>query len=89
VTIIGVSFDDPEDNAAFKANNEFAYELWSDVDRELALYYGAATSETQTYASRVTRLLDAEGDLVLEYAVTNPAGHPQQVLEDCEILFGP
>ena len=88
MVIVGVSFDTIEDNAAFKENNEFAYELWSDTEKDLALYYGAASSQTQALASRVTRILDAAGELVLEYTVSNPSGHPQQVLEDCQVLFG-
>lgn len=88
MVIVGVSFDAPEANATFKADNDFAYELWSDVDKDLALYYGAASSETQLYASRVTRILDAAGELVLEYNVVNAAAHPQEALEDCQVLFG-
>jgi peroxiredoxin len=89
VVIIGASFDAPAANATFKANNDYEYELWSDTDKTLALYYGAASSTTQLMANRVTRILDAEGTLVLEYNAVNPAVHPQQVLEDCQILFGP
>jgi len=88
VTIVGVSFDAPEDNQAWKDTQGFEFELWSDTDRDLALYYGAASSTTQSWAARVTRLLDMDGTLLLEYAVTNIANHPQQVLEDCQVLFG-
>ncbi len=85
---MGASFDSPADNAAWKADQGFAYELWSDLDRELALHYGAASSASQSMASRVTRILDEEGTLVLEYTVLNVSAHPQQVLEDCQQLFG-
>jgi peroxiredoxin len=88
VTIVGVSFDAPAANAAFREDQSFQYELWTDTDRDLALYYGAAASASATYPSRVTRILDADGTLVLEYTVANPATHPQQVLEDCQALFG-
>jgi hypothetical protein len=37
----------------------------------------------------VTLILDAKGTLILEYREgTGASGHPQQVLEDCQILFG-
>ena len=69
----------------------FQYELWTDdAARTLALYYGSVFSATTFQAGRVTRLLDENGDLVLEYdTLGGLATHPQKVLEDCEALFGP
>ena len=66
----------------------FQFELWSDVDKDLALYYGAASTPTQGSASRVTRLLGPDGYVVLEYAVSSVGTHPSQVLADCELLWG-
>jgi hypothetical protein len=40
------------------------------------------------FASRVTKILDASGTLVLEYEVSSIGTHPAQVLEDCIALFG-
>lgn len=86
--IIGASFDEPAENLEWAQYEGFQYDLWSDLGRELALYYGAATSDTQSSASRKTFVLDAEGTLVLEYTSVSAATNPQDVLEDCEILFG-
>ncbi len=86
--IIGISFDPADENQAWAIQEGFQYELWSDLGRELALYYGAATTETQNSASRKTFLLDAEGTLVLEYPSVSAGTHPAEVLEDCELLFG-
>lgn len=36
----------------------------------------------------MTRILDADGVLVLEYNDVDFGTSPQEVLEDCEILFG-
>jgi len=37
----------------------------------------------------VTVILDAEGTLLLEYRQgTGSSGHPEEVLEDCQALFG-
>ena len=84
---MGVSFDAPADNQAWAEDEGFQYELWSDDSRALAMHYGAAVSDTQTYALRVTVLLDADGDLVLEYNVGGDiATHPGRVLEDIETL---
>ena len=37
----------------------------------------------------MTRVLDADGTLVLEYDVVPVGTHPSHVLHDVEILFGP
>ena len=87
--IIGVSFDTPTKNEAWAEDEGFQFDLWSDTDRTLALYYGAATSATQGSASRLTKILDANGFLILEYKVSSVGTHPEQVLEDCQALFGP
>jgi peroxiredoxin len=42
------------------------------------------------FPQRITKILDANGDLVLEYVTdVGPGTHPQKVLEDCRLLFGP
>ncbi len=87
--IVGVSFDTPTENEDWAIQEGFLFDLWSDLDRDLALYYGAATSPNQNSASRLTKVLDADGNLVLEYSVSVVGTHPAQVLHDCEFLFGP
>jgi thioredoxin-dependent peroxiredoxin len=88
VLIVGVGFDSPEDNQAWADEEGFAFELWSDEDKTLALHYGAAASESAVIPGRVTRVLDSNGDLVVEYLVSSLDAHPEQVLEDCRLLFG-
>jgi peroxiredoxin Q/BCP len=87
VAIVGVSFDPPEENQTWAQEQGYLYELWTDEGRELALYYGAATTPTQGAASRVTQLLDASGTLILEYAGVSVGAHPGEVLQDCQALF--
>ncbi len=84
-----MSFDSIEDNAAFAAAEGFQYDLWSDVDRVLALYYGAATSADQAFASRKTYVLDEQGRLCLQYASVGVSTHPAEVLEDVTRLLEP
>jgi len=88
VQIVGIGFDEPSANQAWAATEGFDFELWSDTDKTLALYYGAAASSSTTYPSRVTKVLDADGKLVLEYQVSFIATHPQDVRDDCTLLFG-
>lgn len=84
-----MSFDTPQDNAGFIQAEGFQYALWSDLERELALVYGAADSADQARADRRTVLLDAQGAAILRYSPGLSVGaHPQEVLEDCQALFG-
>ena len=86
---MGVSFIPPSENAAWSADEGFGFELWSDLDRELALYYGAADDPSQAAARRISVLLDPRGELVLEYLDNvNVGTHPSHVLEDCLTLWG-
>lgn len=91
MTIVGVGFDDPATNRAWSEDGGFTFELWTDDDdRTLALTYGAAASASQRYPSRITVVLDADGELVLEYLEDiNVGAHPREVLDDCTLLFGP
>ena len=92
MTIIGVSFDTVVKNAAFKKSDNFQFELWSDLGRELALYYGAATTKTQGAADRITVILDPEARAVVQYGSflvnTTLSAHPQNGLDDCKALQG-
>lgn len=82
-----MSFDSPDANATFAEREGFQYELWSDLDGTLAAYYGADAG--YGVAARVTKLLDAEGDLVVHYVDAIDVGtHPADVLGDCETIFG-
>lgn len=83
-----MGFDTPAENQAWAEDEGFAFELWSDEDKTLAVHYGAASSTAAAIPGRVTRLLDANGDLLLEYQVSAIDAHPENVLEDCRLLFG-
>ena len=89
MAIIGVSFDSPEENNSWAEEESYLFELWTDDDRTLAVAYGAASSTSASVANRKTMLLDADGTLLLEYLSVSPSGHAQDVLEDCQALFGP
>ena len=89
MVIVGASFNSTTDNQTFKDEEGFEYELWSDLGRELAIYYDAADSEAQNSADRRTVVLDSQGRQLLSYEPSWDIGaHPQDVLEDCQTLFG-
>ena len=89
MSIVGVSFNGPAKNANWVSNQEFDYEVWTDTNKTLAQYYGSVDGPNSLIPGRVTVLLDEDGKLILEYMEgTSSGGHPQEVLEDCQAIFG-
>lgn len=86
--IVGVSFDAPADNQAWAEEQGYTFELWTDDDKTLALYYGAAKNDRASMPDRITRLLGDDGSVLLEYDDVDVSASPQDVLEDCQALFG-
>ena len=90
--VVGVSFDAPAKNAKFKDVESFQFDLWSDTQRELALWYGAAKSKSQFFANRITVVLDPAGTWTLLYPEASIAfheyDHAKVVLADLKALMG-
>ena len=87
---MGVSFAGPAKNREWVEDQNYNFEIWSDDDKTLALYYGAINRPGELFPRRITKVLDAEGKLILEYVDGVSAGtHPEAVLEDMIKLFGP
>ncbi len=88
--IVGVSFGSPAANTRWVEEESFNFEVWTDDEKTLALYYGSVNKPSALFPSRVTKLLDTNGDLILEYVDRISVGtHPEAVLEDCQKLFPP
>lgn len=86
--IVGVSFGSPEANTRWAEHEDFNFEVWTDDDRTLALYYGAINNPDALFPKRITKVLDKDGVLVMEYISDVSVGtHPAEVLEDCQQLF--
>jgi peroxiredoxin len=83
-----VSFDAPETNAGFRELNGMQFELWSDdAQHTLATAYGAGDAQSAA-AARVTKLLNEDGDLIVEYVSAIDVGtHPAFVLQDCQTIW--
>jgi len=89
VRIIGVSFTDVQTNGDWVTEQGFQYEIWHDDNKALALYYDAVEQRGEQYPKRRTRVLNAEGQVVLEYNNKIIVGaHPEEVLQDVTLLFG-
>ena len=80
-------FQDPGTNNAWVEDQGYQFEVWTDDERTLSVTYGAASSVNAFFPDRVTVLLDADGELLLEYMTVSIDVHPQQVLDDCLLLF--
>ncbi len=87
--ILGISFDTPAENKAFKEDQAFPYQLLSDADRAVGEAYGAKKGEGEQWADfpkRLTFLIDPHGIVRRVYEVQDVATHPETVLAD--ILSG-
>jgi thioredoxin-dependent peroxiredoxin len=81
VEVIGVSFDEPADNAKFVEAQQFPFRLMSD-DGSLAVQVGAAESRDQATTRRISYLVGPDGKVIKAYGSVNPAAHAQEVLAD-------
>ncbi len=81
-----MSFNEVDTNADFCNGNDFPYDLWSDLERELALYYNIVDSAMALFPSRQTVVLSPAGEWILVYqdpGIPNGlSGHAQVVAED-------
>lgn len=83
-----MSFNSPSKNQEWAEKEHFPFELWSDTNKQLALYHGAVRTRLSPLPGRTTVLLDAQGEVLLEYLDGIEVGtHPSSVLEDCRRLF--
>lgn len=86
VVVLGVSFDDPKDNAEFVAKHRFPFRLLSDSKKELAVAVGAADSPSRLWARRISYLVGADGKVLKAYQNVSPATHADEVLADLRSL---
>jgi peroxiredoxin len=89
VQIVGVGFGNPASVQQWAEEESFEFEMWTDDDRSLAVHYGAADSPSSSFVQRLTVLLDADGNQLLEYEVGFGFGtHPAEVLADLQAIYG-
>ena len=80
--VLGASFNNVEQNAAFARKNAFNFPLLCDTERTLGLACGACTSAKDRYAKRVSILIDEADKVARFYDSVNPRDHAAQVLAD-------
>ncbi|MCB9876412.1 MAG: prolyl oligopeptidase family serine peptidase [Planctomycetes bacterium] len=81
VAVLGVSFDAPEQNAAFQQEHGFPFPLCSDTKRELAIACGAAADAEAATARRIALLVDADGKVQKVWRRVDPANFATEVLK--------
>jgi peroxiredoxin Q/BCP len=79
--IVGVSFDDPKANAAFRDKYDFAFPLLSDTDRQIALRYGAASGPKDDYARRIAYLIGPDGIIREAHGKVDASRYPAEQLK--------
>ncbi|HUI25244.1 MAG TPA: peroxiredoxin [Candidatus Kryptonia bacterium] len=82
VEVLGVSFDQPEQNARFVREQQFPFRLLSDSQKKLAMFVGAADSVLQPTARRISYLVGADGRVLHAYNAVIPSAHADEVLRD-------
>ena len=85
-----MGFGSPATLQSWAEDEGFDYELWQDTNKTLAVHFGAASSTSDWAPSRKTVVLDGDGNHILSYDVGlfSISGHPADVLEDCEAIWG-
>ncbi len=78
--MLGASFDPPAANAAFARKFGFPFRLLSDTDRKLAVAYGAAASDKDAYARRLTYVIGRDGTIEHAIDTKDPAGQADALL---------
>ena len=81
MTILGCSYDSPEDNRAFAEKFDFPFDLLSDPDKTVAQAYGAHSPEQPDYPCRNTYVIDREGKLAHAFEGVNPKEEPEELLK--------
>lgn len=77
--ILGVSFDTPAENKAFRDKFGYPFDLLSDPGKAMSIAYGAATAESAK-ASRISVLIGPDGKIARRFDQVTPADHPDEVL---------
>lgn len=89
--MLGASFDTIEENRTFAENENFSYQLLSDVDKRVGTAYQVTRpgdDERSGYPLRIAYLIDPNGVIRKSYDVTDTAGFAATVLDDLASLRG-
>ena len=80
--LLGVTFSAVEDLKKWRDEVGLQCDLLSDADRAVGLAYGAAESEVQEKAARMSVLVGPDGNVVRVYPSPDVERHALEVLDD-------
>jgi thioredoxin-dependent peroxiredoxin len=86
--VLGISFDTPDDNKAFRDKFDFPFRLLSDVDEQVGVAYGTRDAGTEKvhYAKRHAYLIDPDGVVRKAYDVKDVNAFAAEALADLSTL---
>jgi thioredoxin-dependent peroxiredoxin len=78
--ILGISFDTPEENAAFAKKFGFPYPLLCDTTRTIGLAYRACDGPEAPRARRITYVIGPDARIAQAIGDVKPGEHPAALL---------
>jgi len=75
IAVLGISLDSEADNKAFAEKFSLPYPLLCDVDRRIALAYGAIKTPEDEHAARITYVIDENGKIAEAISKVNTETH--------------
>ena len=89
VSVVGVGFSDPTQNAQWADTMGYGFELWTDSDRALSLALGTIENALEEAPDRDSFVIDPQGRAILAYrGAVSLGADPADVLADCQLLYG-
>ena len=79
---VGITFSSPEDLKTWADETGLTTDLLCDVDKSVAMAYGAAESADQERPSRCSVLIGTDGKVIKVYPKPDAATHSDEVLAD-------
>ena len=83
--MLGVSYDSPADNGAFRKKFSFPYDLLTDGDGKISIAYGVSEPGAAR-SPRKSVLVGPDGSVAAAYDTVVPAEHPDAALKDLDSL---
>ena len=79
---MGITFSPAEDLKKWRDEVGLPSELLCDIDKSVAIAYGAAESADQEKPSRIGIVIGPDGEVVNAYTVDDAEGHAKTALGD-------
>jgi len=93
IEILGISFDTPAQNAAFRRDEGFGFRLLCDTEKTTGAAYDAVRGPDEDFAGfprRLTYVIDPDGKIAFVYDVgADIDAHPARVLADITAAAAP